>query len=79
MAARQRLLQQTQASDRQIYEISDIPAFVDIPFLQRLFAVSATTLRRKCADGKIKAVKIGDTWRIPKSEILRFYNEGGTI
>lgn len=66
-------------STTHIYNMDDIPLFVDIPFLHALFMVSCETLRRRCVEGRIRAVKIGDSWRVPKSEIERLYNEGGVI
>lgn len=34
------------------------------------------TTRRRCAAGQIRAVKLGDQWRVAKSEVERFMSPG---
>lgn len=41
-----------------------------------LFGVTKRTVFRWIKDGRIKAIKIGRTVRIKKSEIVRVMNEG---
>lgn len=69
----------SRSKQMQIYSIDDIPLFVDIPFMCDIFKVSCETIRRRCVEGRIKAVKFGDAWRIPKTEITRLFEEGGTV
>lgn len=38
--------------------------------------ISNITINRLCRSGKIKAVRIGNSWRIPDSEFDRVLKEG---
>lgn len=40
-----------------------------------LFKVAPYTVREWIKEEKFKATKIGNRWRIPKSEIVKFANE----
>lgn len=40
-----------------------------------IFKVAKYTVREWIKEEKFKATKIGNRWRIPKSEIVRFANE----
>ncbi|MBR6968499.1 MAG: helix-turn-helix domain-containing protein [Ruminococcus sp.] len=60
-----------------ITSLEDIPVFVDVPYICDLLQLHENTVRRLIQNGSIKAAKIGRTWRIPKNEIERIYNEGG--
>lgn len=44
----------------------------------RLLNVSAATLYREIADGRIRAVRIRGTWRIRHSELLRYLERNDT-
>ncbi|MGF2525861.1 helix-turn-helix domain-containing protein [Ralstonia pseudosolanacearum] len=48
-----------------------------MPYICDLLQLHENTVRRLIQNGSIKAAKIGRTWRIPKNEIERIYNEGG--
>ena len=37
----------------------------------RILRVSARTVRRLCIDRKIPAVKVGNQWRIDRTELMR--------
>jgi len=41
----------------------------------KIFSVTANTMRDWCVDGKIRGIKVGNFWRVPRSEILRISNE----
>lgn len=60
-----------------ITSLSEVPLFVDVPFICDMMQLHPNTVRKMIRDGRIKAARIGKTWRIPKSEIERIYNEGG--
>lgn len=47
-----------------------------VPELSRRTNVSEPTIRRLCEEGRIRAVKIGNQWRIPQSEMERVIREG---
>lgn len=64
---------------RFIYSLEEIPLFVDVPYLCKIFQRTPTTIRAKCKTGKIKAVKDGSSWLVPKTEIIRLYEEGGIL
>ena len=53
--------------DKEFYSIEDIA---------NLFGISWRTVQRYIKDGKIKAIKIGRQWRIPKDEFYRLQKEG---
>lgn len=63
---------------RFITSLSEIPLFVDVPYLCELLELQPDTIRKRIQNGSIKAAKIGRTWRIPKSEVERLY-EGGVF
>ena len=60
-----------------ITSLSEVPLFVDVPYICWLLDLHPNTVRKLIQKGSIKAAKIGRDWRIPKSEIERIYNEGG--
>lgn len=60
-----------------ITSLDEIPLFVDVPYLCELFQLTPDSIRKKLQSGSIKGAKIGANWRIPKSEIIRIYNDGG--
>lgn len=64
---------------RYIYSFEEIPLFVDIPYAARLFGIAETGVRKLCRDKRLKAIKFGKDWRIPKDEIKRLIEEGGTV
>ncbi len=57
-----------------IYNLDEIPLFVDVNFLCDIFKLKPDTIRKSLRIGRIKGVKVGDKdWRIPKTEIERIY------
>lgn len=62
---------------RYITSLAEVPLFVDVLYLCELLELQPDTVRKRIQKGDLKAVKFGRTWRIPKSEIERLYNEGG--
>ncbi len=44
--------------------------------LVKLLNVSRMTICRKIADGKIKAIRVGGSWRIPKEEVSKILKYG---
>lgn len=44
--------------------------------LAEFFEVEQRTIQRWIKKGRLKAKKIGRSWRVPESEVLRFMNEG---
>lgn len=62
-----------------IYSWDEVPLFVDLQFCSVLLGIHPETLRRKCAAGKIKAVKGGASWLIAKDTLMDYYNNGGVI
>lgn len=66
----------TVSKRKYVTNISDVPVFVDVAYMANLMQVSQELVRRMIRDGKIKAAKMGNTWRIPKTEIVKMY-EGG--
>lgn len=46
--------------------------FLKTKDLARLFGIELGTAQAWCREGKIKAVKIGRDWYIPKSELKKF-------
>lgn len=43
--------------------------------IAKMFDVKAFTVRQWINDGKLKAVKVGNSWRVQQSEMVRFANE----
>lgn len=64
---------------RFIYSFDEIPLIVDIPYAAKLFGIAETSVRKLCRDKRLKAIKFGKDWRIPKNEIEKLIKEGGTI
>lgn len=63
---------------RFITSLSEIPLFVDVPYLCELLQLQPDTIRKRLQNGSIKATKIGKTWRISNEEVKRLY-EGGVF
>lgn len=51
---------------------ADIDPLLSTNKVAALFDVTAETVRDWISQGKIEGVKINNTWRIRKSEVLRF-------
>ena len=62
-----------------IYSWDEVPLFVDIPFCSKLLGICCETIRQKCANGKIRALKTDAGWRISKETLMEFYEKGGLI
>ncbi|MBP1546326.1 MAG: helix-turn-helix domain-containing protein [Oscillospiraceae bacterium] len=62
-----------------IYSWDEVPLFVDLSFCSALLGICKETLRQKCAEGKIKAIKSDAGWRVAKATLLDYYNNGGVI
>nr|WP_280996287.1 DUF3853 family protein [Marinitoga okinawensis]CAI4093964.1 DNA-binding protein [Marinitoga okinawensis] len=58
---------QQQITEKEFYSIEDIA---------NLFGINWRTVQRYIKIGKIKAIKFGRQWRIPKKEFIRLKNEG---
>lgn len=57
-----------------VYDLSEVPLFVDVAYIAELMRVSPRTVLREINGGRIKAVRIGKQYRIPKDEVIRLYN-----
>jgi excisionase family DNA binding protein len=44
----------------------------------RILRVTPRTIERYCKQGKLRAVKVGRRWRIPKSALEDFLRQGGS-
>ena len=42
----------------------------------QILSLNAATIQGMCRDGRIKATKIGTMWRISKSEVTRYIQQG---
>lgn len=53
------------------------PAKVRTPqWLADALDTHGSTVRRACADGRIRAIRVGTSWRIPNDEAERVIAEG---
>jgi excisionase family DNA binding protein len=57
-------------------ESGELPEFVGVPWFAKRFSVARTTIYNAIAEGRLKAIRIGDAHRIPSSEVERVTNEG---
>jgi excisionase family DNA binding protein len=44
----------------------------------RILRVTTRTIERYCKQGKLRAVKVGRRWRIPRSALEDFLRQGGS-
>ena len=54
----------------------EVPVIIDVPYLAHLIGCSYENARKMCQYGKIKAVKVGDMWRIRKEDIIEYMSGG---
>lgn len=50
--------------------------YLSTPEFAKFFGISRQYVHKLILDGKIKAIKIGTKWRIPREEIERVKQEG---
>jgi len=50
---------------------SDLPRLLTSRGAARVLNCHPDTVRRWCRNGRLDARRIGETWRVPRSEILR--------
>ena len=53
----------------------DVPLYMDLPFLSRLFGFSLDCLKKKAQAGVLPAAKICNEWRISKEDAQKYYEE----
>ena len=53
-------------------EIAHLGALSDIPTGCRLLGVEPQYMRSLCSTGKVKAVKLGKSWRVNTDSLLEF-------
>ncbi len=58
-----------------IYDWNQIPVVVDPPLAGVLLGLHPDTVVRMCASGKIKAFRIGKSWRINRRELMKLCGE----
>jgi len=55
--------------------VADLPAMLTVDEVARFLRVSYKTVFRLIAYGKMRAVKVGRQWRVPKECLREFLNE----
>ena len=58
------------------YKWDAVPLFVDPYYVAELFGCTVKLIQKECREGKIKAFKVGDMWRICKDDLIA-YTKGG--
>lgn len=59
---------------KKITSWEQVPLIIDVAYASLLLGVCEVTVRRLIRDGKLKAVKIGEAWKINKADIKDFMN-----
>jgi excisionase family DNA binding protein len=57
------------------------PEYLTVEEVSTLLRVSAPTIYRRCADGQLPHIRVGDHGpiRIPAGELERLYGQGGEV
>lgn len=58
---------------KQITNWDDVPLYMDLSFLARLFGFSVSCLKQKAQAGILPAAKIFDEWRVSKEDARNYY------
>lgn len=59
---------------KKITSWEQVPLIIDVAYASLLLGVCEVTVRRLIRDGKLKAVKIGEAWKINKADMKEFMN-----
>lgn len=57
---------------KKITSWEQVPLIIDVAYASLLLGVCEVTVRRLIRDGKLKAVKIGEAWKINKADMKDF-------
>ena len=55
-----------------IYDWSHVPIIMDVAYVANLLGITYECARRMCKSGQLPAHKVGEAWRINKSELMKF-------
>lgn len=55
-------------------ELKEIEQLYTTGSISQMFEVSTETVRNWIKDKKLEAVKVGNSWRVPKSALIEFVN-----
>ena len=53
----------------------DVPVIIDLPYVSMLVGLTYEYLTTLCKKGKLPAFKIGNSWRVEKSDLIDWINK----
>lgn len=51
---------------------NDVPVLLDLPYAARIVGMSAEYVKRLSIAGKFPAVKVGNSWRVNRDDLMAF-------
>lgn len=55
-----------------IYKWDSVPIIVDAAYVAQLLGCEVKLIWKECRNGKLKAFKVGDMWRINKDDLIAY-------